>query len=138
MTSRAGARTGARWQGAAAARPRGGGRAGAGARWRRSWQVRKSACTSGWLGAHAEMNRQRMPETAARSRRAAAAGRWDPCPKTCVCEEEGGEAMNFNLAVILRETADASPAKAVAVYAGGQMTYGELDALSDRLAAGLE
>ena len=46
--------------------------------------------------------------------------------------------MNFNLAVILRETADASPGKAVAVYAGGQMTYGELDALSDRLAAGLE
>src|SRR6185437_7804192 len=32
--------------------------------------------------------------------------------------------MNFNLAVILRETADASPGKAVAVYAGGQMTYG--------------
>ena len=46
--------------------------------------------------------------------------------------------MNFNLAVILRETADASPGKAVAVYAGGQMTYTELDALSDRLAAGLE
>ncbi len=46
--------------------------------------------------------------------------------------------MNFNLAVILRETADASPGKAVAVYAGGQMTYGELDALSDRLAVGLE
>ena len=46
--------------------------------------------------------------------------------------------MNFNLAVILRETADASPGKAVAVHAGGQMTYGELDALSDRLAAGLE
>ena len=46
--------------------------------------------------------------------------------------------MNFNLAVILRETAAASPGKAVAVDAGGQMTYGELDALSDRLAAGLE
>ena len=46
--------------------------------------------------------------------------------------------MNFNLAVILRETADTSPGKAVAVDAGGQMTYGELDALSDRLAAGLE
>ena len=43
--------------------------------------------------------------------------------------------MNFNLAVILRETAAASPGKAVAVYAGGQMTYKELDALSDRLAA---
>ena len=46
--------------------------------------------------------------------------------------------MNFNLAVILRETADTSPGKAVAVYAGGQMTYGELDALSDRPQAGLE
>ena len=32
--------------------------------------------------------------------------------------------MNFNLAVILRETAAASPGKAVAVDAGGQMTYG--------------
>ena len=32
--------------------------------------------------------------------------------------------MYFNLAVILRETADTSPGKAVAVYAGGQMTYG--------------
>ena len=50
----------------------------------------------------------------------------------------GSEAVNFNLAVILRETADASPGKVVAVYAGGQMTYRELDALSDRLAAGLE
>ena len=30
-----------------------------------SRQVRKSAWTSGWLSAHAEMNRQRMPETAA-------------------------------------------------------------------------
>ena len=46
--------------------------------------------------------------------------------------------MNFNLAVILRETADASPGKAVVIDAGGQMTYGELDTLSDRLAAGLE
>lgn len=46
--------------------------------------------------------------------------------------------MNFNLAVILRETADASPGKAVAVYAGGQLAYRELDALSDRLAVGLE
>jgi long-chain acyl-CoA synthetase len=46
--------------------------------------------------------------------------------------------MNFNLAVILRETALTSPGKPVAVYAGGALTYGELDALSDRLAAGLE
>ena len=46
--------------------------------------------------------------------------------------------MNFNLAVILRETASATPDKPVAVYDGGQLTYGELDALSDRLAASLE
>jgi long-chain acyl-CoA synthetase len=45
--------------------------------------------------------------------------------------------MNFNLAVILRETAFASPDKPVALYDGGRMTYGELDALSNRLAAGL-
>jgi long-chain acyl-CoA synthetase len=43
--------------------------------------------------------------------------------------------MSFNLAVILRETAQASPDKPVAVYAGGQLSYRELDALSDRLAA---
>ncbi len=46
--------------------------------------------------------------------------------------------MSFNLAVILRESADASPDKPVALFAGGKMTYGELDELSDRLAAGLE
>jgi long-chain acyl-CoA synthetase len=46
--------------------------------------------------------------------------------------------MNFNLAVILRETARAAPGRPVAAYAGGQMTYGELDALSDRLARGLQ
>jgi long-chain acyl-CoA synthetase len=45
--------------------------------------------------------------------------------------------MNFNLAVILRETASSSPGRPAAVYAGGQLTYGELDAASDRLAAGL-
>jgi long-chain acyl-CoA synthetase len=45
--------------------------------------------------------------------------------------------MSFNLAVILRESADATPGKPVAVYAGGQMTYAELDQLSGRLAAGL-
>ena len=46
--------------------------------------------------------------------------------------------MNFNLAVILRETALSSPDRAAAVYAGGQLSYGDLDALSSRLAAGLE
>ena len=46
--------------------------------------------------------------------------------------------MSFNLAVILRETASASPGKPVALFPGGQLAYGELDALSDRLAAGLE
>ncbi len=47
------------------------------------------------------------------------------------------QAMDFNLAVILRESADASPGKPVAVYSGGQLTYAELDSLSDRLATGL-
>ncbi len=46
--------------------------------------------------------------------------------------------MYFNLAVILRETASVSPGKPVACYQGGSLTYGELDALSDRLAAGLQ
>ncbi len=46
--------------------------------------------------------------------------------------------MNFNLAVILGETASASPGKPVALYDGGQMTYSELDALSGRLAVGLQ
>jgi len=46
--------------------------------------------------------------------------------------------MKFNLAVTLRETASATPGKAVAIYEGGQLSYGELDELSDRLAAGLE
>ena len=45
--------------------------------------------------------------------------------------------MSFNLAVILSETAAASPDKAASLHAGGQLTYAELDALSDRLAAGL-
>jgi long-chain acyl-CoA synthetase len=50
----------------------------------------------------------------------------------------GDEAMNFNLAVILGETALASPGKPVAVHAGGQMTYGILDdAASGAAAAGL-
>ena len=46
--------------------------------------------------------------------------------------------MNFNLAVILTETAASSPDKAAALYDGGQLTYGELDELSDRLAVALE
>jgi long-chain acyl-CoA synthetase len=46
--------------------------------------------------------------------------------------------MNFNLAVILRETAQRSPGKPVAIQADGRLSYGELDELSDRLAAGLE
>jgi long-chain acyl-CoA synthetase len=44
----------------------------------------------------------------------------------------------FNLAVILRESAAATPDKPVALYEGGQMTYRELDELSDRLAASLQ
>ena len=45
--------------------------------------------------------------------------------------------MNFNIAVMLQETASAHPDKNVAVFDGGQLTYGELDALSDRFATGL-
>jgi len=45
--------------------------------------------------------------------------------------------MNFNLAVILRETALASSKRPVAVHSAGQLTYGELDAASDRMAMGL-
>ncbi len=43
--------------------------------------------------------------------------------------------MNFNLAVILRETALSSPDRPVTLFAGSQMSYRELDELSDRLAA---
>jgi long-chain acyl-CoA synthetase len=46
--------------------------------------------------------------------------------------------MNFNLAVILRETAQSSPARAATLFAGSQMSYRELDELSDRLAAFLQ
>src|ERR1017187_8497912 len=45
--------------------------------------------------------------------------------------------MSFNLAVMLSETAHASPDKPVVIFTGGQLTYGELDQLSDRLATGL-
>jgi long-chain acyl-CoA synthetase len=46
--------------------------------------------------------------------------------------------MSFNLAVILRESAAASPNKPVVVYDGGHLTYAQVDALSDQLAAGLK
>jgi long-chain acyl-CoA synthetase len=45
--------------------------------------------------------------------------------------------MSFNLAVILSETARSSPDRPVAVFAGGQLTYRELDQASDRLATAL-
>ena len=46
--------------------------------------------------------------------------------------------MSFNLAVILRESAAVSPDKPVARYDGGQMTYAQVDVLSDQVAAGLQ
>ena len=45
--------------------------------------------------------------------------------------------MTFNLATMLREAALASPSRPVTLFDGRPMTYAELDALSDRLAAGL-
>jgi long-chain acyl-CoA synthetase len=48
-----------------------------------------------------------------------------------------GGTMGFNLAVILRESAQSSPDRPVAVYDGGRLTYRELDRASDRLAAAL-
>jgi len=45
--------------------------------------------------------------------------------------------MSFNLAVILSESTHSSPDRPVAVFAGGQLTYRELDQASDRLAASL-
>jgi long-chain acyl-CoA synthetase len=45
--------------------------------------------------------------------------------------------MSLNLATMLREAVSESPTKAVALFDGGRMTYAELDALSDRCAAGL-
>src|SRR4051812_45931550 len=45
--------------------------------------------------------------------------------------------MSLNLATMLRESALAHPAKPVALYDGGRLAYAELDALSDRFAAGL-
>jgi long-chain acyl-CoA synthetase len=48
-----------------------------------------------------------------------------------------GEAMSFNLAVILSETAHSAPDRPVAVFDEGRLTYRELDQASDRLAASL-
>jgi long-chain acyl-CoA synthetase len=45
--------------------------------------------------------------------------------------------MSFNLAVILSETAHATPDQAVAVFDGGRLCYAELDQASGRLAANL-
>lgn len=45
--------------------------------------------------------------------------------------------MSLNLAIMLRESARANPTKPVVLYDGGALTYAELDALSDRCAAGL-
>lgn len=46
--------------------------------------------------------------------------------------------MSFNLAVILSETAQSAPDRAVALFSQGRLTYRELDVASDRLAASLE
>jgi acyl-coenzyme A synthetase/AMP-(fatty) acid ligase len=40
--------------------------------------------------------------------------------------------MSFNLAVMLSETARSSPGRPVALFAGGQLTYRELDAFEER------
>jgi long-chain acyl-CoA synthetase len=45
--------------------------------------------------------------------------------------------MALNLAIMLRESAEAHANKPVALYDGGQLSYAALDALSDRFAAGL-
>jgi long-chain acyl-CoA synthetase len=46
--------------------------------------------------------------------------------------------MSLNLASILREAARENPAKPVVLFDGGQLSYAELDRLSDRFAAGLQ
>jgi long-chain acyl-CoA synthetase len=51
--------------------------------------------------------------------------------------ESEASSMSFNLAIMLRESAKSDPAKPVALFDQGRMTYAELDALSDRFAAGL-
>lgn len=45
--------------------------------------------------------------------------------------------MSLNLATMLREAAKEYPTRPAALFDGGRMTYAELDALSDRFAAGL-
>ncbi len=45
--------------------------------------------------------------------------------------------MTFNLSIILSESAATAPDRTVAFFAGGQLSYGELDALSDKCAAAL-
>ena len=45
--------------------------------------------------------------------------------------------MSLNLAAMLRESVLADPDKPVALYDGGRLSYAQLDALSDRFAAGL-
>ena len=45
--------------------------------------------------------------------------------------------MSLNLATMLRESAVAHPDKPVVLFDGGRLSYKELDALSDRFAAGL-
>lgn len=46
--------------------------------------------------------------------------------------------VTFNLAIMLREVALASPSRPVTLFAGSPMTYAELDGLSDRMATGLK
>ena len=45
--------------------------------------------------------------------------------------------MTLNFATVLKEAARQQPGKAAALFDGGRLTYAELDALSDRFAAGL-
>ena len=45
--------------------------------------------------------------------------------------------MSLNLAAMLREAARVDPTKPVVLFDGGQLSYAELDALSDRFATGL-
>jgi long-chain acyl-CoA synthetase len=45
--------------------------------------------------------------------------------------------MSFNLAVILRETAQAAPNRPALVFEGGRLTYAELEEAAGRMAAGL-
>lgn len=45
--------------------------------------------------------------------------------------------MTLNFATVLKEAAHQQPDKVAAFFEGGRMTYAQLDALSDRFAAGL-